>query len=136
MITDEDREALAYFRAHPRGIRAGDLSPNQRAYFDILLAHFVERTRPGLVEVEMNRIAAAGGVEELHFAWAGGIAIDQPHYFRIQGPGILVEFDNAEDNANHVHSVWRDPSNDFGADLLIRHHLKHDHDRSPADDAS
>ncbi len=135
MITDEDRKALAYFRDHPRGIRAGDLSPTQRGHFDNLLAHFVERARPGLVGYEMDRITAAGGVEELHFAWAGGTSIDQPHYFRIQGPATLVEFDNAEDNANHVHSVWRDPTNDFGADLLIQHHLAHDHTGTGADDA-
>ena len=127
MITDEDRIALAYFRAHPRGIRAGDLSPAQRIHFDDLLAKFVERARPGLVGSEMDRIAAAGGVESLHFAWAGGTSIHQPHYFRIQGPATLVEFDNAEDNANHIHSVWRQPSNDFGADLLMQHHLDHDH---------
>ncbi|MEU8789692.1 DUF3500 domain-containing protein [Streptomyces sp. NPDC048643] len=136
MITDDDRKALAYFRAHPRGIRAGDLSPAQRAHFDDLLAHFVERARPGLVGREMDRIAAAGGVDELHFAWAGGTSMEQPHYFRIQGPVTLVEFDNAEDDANHVHSVWRDPSNDFGADLLIQHHLAHDHTGpSPHDSA-
>ncbi|MEU3461098.1 DUF3500 domain-containing protein [Streptomyces sp. NPDC006733] len=127
MITDEDRRALAYFRDHPRGIRAGDLSPAQRGHFDALLAHFVERARPGLVGFEMDRIAAAGGVGDLHFAWAGGTSVDRPHYFRVQGPTTLIEFDNAEDDANHVHSVWRDPSNDFGADLLIRHHLDHDH---------
>jgi hypothetical protein len=133
MITDDDRRALAYFRAHPRGIRAGDLSPTQRAHFDDLLAHFVERARPGLVGHEMDRIAAAGGVDDLHFAWAGGTCVEQPHYFRIQGPVTLVEFDNAEDDANHVHSVWRDPSNDFGADLLIQHHLDHDHTGRPTD---
>jgi Protein of unknown function (DUF3500) len=136
MITDEDRKALAYFRAHPRGVRAGDLSGLQRGHFDDLLAHFIERARPGLVGVEMDRIATAGGVEELHFAWAGGTSIDQPHYFRIQGPATLIEFDNAEDNANHVHSVWRDPSNDFGADLLMQHHLQHDHTAPPADDGA
>jgi hypothetical protein len=135
MITDEDRKALAYFRAHPRGFRAGDLSPAQRKHFDDLLALFVERARPGLVGFEMDRIAAAGGVKELHFAWAGGTTLAEPHYFRIQGPVTLVEFDNAEDNANHVHSVWRDPSNDFGADLLIRHHLEHDHTGMREDDA-
>ena len=135
MITDEDRKALAYFRQHPRGVRAGDLSSTQRGHFDKLLARFVERARPGLVGFEMDRIAASGGVEELHFAWAGGTSIDQPHYFRIQGPATLVEFDNAEDNANHVHSVWRDPSNDFGADLLMQHHLDHDHGSSRRDDA-
>ncbi len=127
MITDEDRRALAYFRAHPRGIRVGDLSPAQRAGFDELLATFVHRARPGLVGFEMDRIAAAGGVEELHFAWAGGTTLDRPHYFRIQGGATLIEFDNAEDDANHVHSVWRDPSNDFAADLLIQHHLDTPH---------
>lgn len=133
MITDDDRRALAYFRAHPRGIRAGDLSPQQRSRFDDLLAHFVERARPGLVGHEMDRIAAAGGVDELHFAWAGGTVIDQPHYFRIQGPATLVEFDNAEDDANHVHSVWRDPANDFGADLLMQHHLDTPHGSGTAE---
>ncbi|MEU3509701.1 DUF3500 domain-containing protein [Streptomyces longwoodensis] len=127
MINDEDRRALAYFRAHPRGIRVGDLSPTQRKHFDELLELFVGRARPGVVGFEMDRIATAGGVENLHFAWAGATSIEQPHYFRIQGPVTLVEFDNAEDDANHVHSVWRDPSNDFGADLLIQHHLEHDH---------
>ncbi len=133
MITNEDRETLAYFRAHPRGLRAGELSPVQRSHFDALLARFVERARPGLVGFEMDRIAAAGGVDDLHFAWAGGTSIEQPHYFRIQGPVTLIEFDNAEDDGNHVHSVWRDPSNDFGADLLIRHHLEHDHRTGPVE---
>ena len=136
MITDEDRTALAYFRADPRGVRAGDLSATQRGHFDELLARFVQRARPGLVGFEMDRIAAAGGVGELHFAWAGGTSIDQPHYFRIQGPVTLIEFDNAEDNANHVHSVWRDPANDFGADLLIQHHLAHDHTVPPVGDTA
>jgi hypothetical protein len=127
MIADDDRQALAYFRAHPRGIRVGGLSQKQRVLFDDVLACFVQRARPGLVGFEMDRIARAGGVEEMRFAWAGGTSIEQPHYFRIQGPVTLAEFDNAEDNANHVHSVWRDPSNDFGADLLLQHHLEHDH---------
>ncbi len=127
MITDEDRRALAYFRAHPRGVRVGNLSPTQRTTFDGLLETFVHRARPGLVDVEMDRIAAAGGVEELRFAWAGGTTINQPHYFRIQGGATLVEFDNAEDDANHVHSVWRSPSHDFADDLLLQHHLETPH---------
>ena len=127
MITDEDRRALTYFRAHPRGLRVGDLSATQRGHFDALLAQFVERVRPGLVNFEMDRIAAAGGVDHLYLAWAGRTIIGAPHYFRIQGATTLIEFDNAEDNANHVHSVWRDPANDFGADLLIQHHLEHEH---------
>ena len=127
MITDEDRRALAYFRDHPRGVRVGDLSNTQRAGFDELLALFVHRARPGLVGVEMDRIAAAGGVEALRFAWAGGLTVEAPHYFRIQGGATLVEFDNAEDHANHVHSVWRSPSHDFADDLLLQHHLDTPH---------
>jgi uncharacterized protein DUF3500 len=132
MIADEDRRALAYFRAHPRGVRAGDLSVSQRAHFDALLALYIERVRPGLIGFEMDRIDAVGGVEALHFAWAGATTIDEPHYFRIQGQNTLIEFDNAEDNANHVHSVWRDPCNDFGADLLLQHHIEHDHSGAQA----
>jgi hypothetical protein len=79
----------------------------------------------------MDRIARAGGVDDLHFAWAGGRSIDEPHYFRIQGPVTLVELDNAEDDANHVHSVWRDPANDFGRDPLIDHYVE---EHGPADD--
>ncbi|MFD4973302.1 DUF3500 domain-containing protein [Streptomyces sp. NPDC058424] len=47
--------------------------------------------------------------------------MDVPHYFRIEGPVTLIEFDNTEDDANHVHAVWRDPSNDFGTDILAEH---------------
>lgn len=60
------------------------------------------------------RWTASRAVADLHFAWAGGTWITEPHYFRIQGPVTLVEFDNAEDDTNHVHGVWRDPAGDFG----------------------
>ena len=82
----------------------------------------------------MDRIAATGGVEDLHLAWAGRTSVDQPHYFRIQGAVTLIEFDNAENNANHVHSVWRDPFNDFDSDLWMQHHLEHDHTGTTAGD--
>jgi hypothetical protein len=63
--------------------------------------------------------AAAGG---LHFAWAGSTEPRQPHYYRIQGPRLLVEYDNTQRNANHVHTVWRDPHGDFGRDILADHY--------------
>jgi Protein of unknown function (DUF3500) len=52
---------------------------------------------------------------------AGSHRIEEPHYFRIEGPVTLIEFDNTEDGANHVHCVWRDPANDFGDDILAQH---------------
>jgi uncharacterized protein DUF3500 len=133
-ITDVDRLALRYFRSHPRGIAARGLGATQRARFDELLQCFISRARPQQIGFEMDRIRAAGGVDDLHFAWAGQPRIDQPHYFRIQGQATLIEFDNAEDNANHVHSVWRDPSNDFGNDLLMQH-LAQDHGLGRSDAA-
>jgi hypothetical protein len=57
----------------------------------------------------------------LHFAWAGATSYDGGHYYRIQGPVTVIEFDNTEDGANHIHAVWRDPDGDFGRDLLLEH---------------
>jgi Protein of unknown function (DUF3500) len=59
------------------------------------------------------------------FAWAGSQERGRPHYYRVQGPNLLIEYDNTQNNANHVHSVWRDPEGDFGNDVLARHFEHH-----------
>jgi hypothetical protein len=64
------------------------------------------------------------GIETLHFAWAGALAPGDPHYFRIHGPAALIEYDNTQNGANHVHSVWIDPQDVFGRDLLKSHYQK------------
>ena len=74
----------------------------------------------------MDRIRDAG-LENLYFAWAGSMERGEGHYYRIHGPTILIEYDNVQNGANHVHSVWRDPENDFGDDLLRRHYGEADH---------
>jgi hypothetical protein len=66
------------------------------------------------------------GIEKVHFAWAGEAERRKPHYYRVQGPTFLIEYDNTQNNANHIHSVWRDFAGDFGRDLL-REHIKSDH---------
>ena len=76
-------------------------------------------------EAEAAKYAGAR-IEALHFAWAGGIGKGAPHYYRITGPRLLAEYDNAQNRANHVHTVWRDPAGDFGFDVLGAH-LHHDH---------
>ena len=63
-----------------------------------------------------------GILPDLHFAWAGGIERKQPHYYRLQGPRVLIEYDCVQNNANHSHTVWRDPEGDFGRDLLAEHY--------------
>jgi len=84
----------------------------------------------------MNKTVAArakeglenSGWHTLYFAWAGGLAPGEKHYYRIHGPRLLIEYDNTQNNANHIHSVWRDPQNDFGRDDLREHYRKHHHE--------
>ena len=68
----------------------------------------------------MARLKKAG-LEKIAFAWAGEAERGKKHYYRIQGPTFLIEYDNTQNNGNHIHSVWRDFTNDFGRDLLREH---------------
>jgi hypothetical protein len=77
---------------------------------------------PDIATDRLGKIKAAG-LDNVAFAWAGSIERGQRHYYRVQGPTFLIEFDNSQNNGNHVHSVWRDFNGDFGRDLL-RDHLK------------
>ena len=70
----------------------------------------------------MARLKKAG-IDNITFAWAGGTEKGQKHYYRVQGPTFLIEYDNTQNDGNHIHSVWRDFNGDFGRDLL-REHLK------------
>jgi hypothetical protein len=71
-----------------------------------------------------EQIRSAG--KNIYFAWSGGIHRDEPHYYRVQTPSFIIEFDNTQDAANHIHSVWRDLRGDFGADLLkVHYHTSH-----------
>jgi Protein of unknown function (DUF3500) len=134
IVQPEDAEALRYIKSHPRGVAFGELDATAQARFTDLLESYVARVHPTMLAQEMDRIAAAG-TDALHFAWAGGTDYADGHYYRIQGPVTLIEFNNTEDDANHAHSVWRDPTNDFGRDLLMEHlvdehrdgHHHHDH---------
>jgi hypothetical protein len=69
--------------------------------------------------IERARIREAG-LDNIHFAWAGALELRQPHYYRLHGPTLVIECDNTQNQANHIHSVWHDPSRNFGADLLRR----------------
>ncbi len=75
----------------------------------------------------MDRVEKEGK-KYVHFAWAGSRERKRPHYYRIHGPGFLIEYDNTQNNANHIHSVWRDLRDDWGEDLL-RDHYKESHSR-------
>jgi hypothetical protein len=61
----------------------------------------------------------------VRFGWAGETELGKPHYYRIQGRTFLIEFDNTQNDANHIHVVWRDFDGDFGRDLLREHQATH-----------
>ena len=101
----------------PVGIAAAKLTTDQQAMLKALVAEYANRLRRELAEQDLAKIQAAGW-DKVYFAWEGSTEPGQGHYYRIQGPTFLVEYDNTQNNANHIHTVWRDPASDFGEDLL------------------
>lgn len=122
-VTDTDHEAVA-LTATPKGIAARDLSTAQRETLRAIVDVHVGRMPPGVREQETARFAGEL-LGDVHFAWAGGPRRGDPHYYRLQGPQILAEWDLTQREANHAHSVWRDPGRDFGLDLLAAHYNAH-----------
>ena len=105
----------------PAGIMMTDLNAEQKEALNAIVVLYAERLRPELAGNDLGKILKAG-VDKIGFAWAGGLERGMPHYYRIQGPTFLIEYDNTQNNANHVHSVWRDFDGDFGEDLLKKHY--------------
>jgi Protein of unknown function (DUF3500) len=97
----------------PEGLAGAGMLPQQRALLAGLLDQYLGRLPGPLAELERARVAGER-LEAVHFGWAGSGEPGQPHYYRLQGPRLLIEYDNVQDGANHVHSVWRDPEGDFG----------------------
>ncbi len=104
----------------PKGISAAALTGSQRELLRAVLDVFIGRIPEELAEREAEKFAG-DQLNAVHFAWAGGVERGQPHYYRLQGPQLLAEYDNTQSDVNHIHTVWRDPSGDFGDDVLARH---------------
>src|SRR5882724_11473892 len=111
--------------ATPAGLPLADMSGDQRSLATKLIEEYARNMRSELAEQELRRMREAG-VERVHFAWAGPLEPGRAHYYRVHGPTLLIEYDNTQNNANHIHSVWHDPKRDFGLDLL-RAHYEHGH---------
>ncbi len=119
-LTPHERQALRFDRAAPIGLSANHMSNQQRRGLLDLINVYVERLPPTLAGLERARMEA-DGLGHVTFAWAGEERPRRPHYYRIQGRSFLAEYDNTQDDSNHVHAVWRDTERDFGADLLREH---------------
>jgi hypothetical protein len=107
--------------AAPAGLPLADMTGEQRALAVRLVEEYARNMRAELAEAELRRMQAAG-VTDLHFAWAGALEAGKASYYRLHGPTLLIEYDNTQNDANHIHSVWHDPKNDFGQDLLRAHY--------------
>jgi hypothetical protein len=121
-LSDADQEAVAY-SIEPRGVPAAEFDAEQREMLRALLATYLDRAPAGVSPLQSYDDDAT--LSAVHFAWAGRTEPGEPHYYRLQGPRLLIEWDNTQNNANHAHSVWRDPTSDFGLDVLAHHRTTH-----------
>jgi len=117
------------YSATPKGLGAASMSSDQQEILRALLGTYVGRIHDDLADGQLAKVAG-DAVSNLHFLWAGGIEVGAPHYYRVQGGDLLVEYDNAQRDGNHIHTVWRDlsmePHGDFGGDPLAEHYA-HQH---------
>lgn len=131
-LSAAEADAVAFTRK-PKGLTASAFSTNQHEVLRALLDSYVDRLPDGLADLEKAKF---GGdrIADLSFLWAGGLESGEPHYYRIQGSDLLVEYDNTQRDVNHVHTVWRDLASDFGGDALAAHYRDHQHGTPPSDD--
>jgi hypothetical protein len=123
IITGPGREQA--LRGAPEGLALGAMNEARRELALRLIGTYVERLRAPWAEAEMARIRDAG-FENVHFAWAGSLEPGRPYYYRLHGPLMVIEYDNTQNDANHIHTVWHDLTRNFGRHLL-KEHYQHGH---------
>lgn len=109
-----------------KGIAYKSLTKEQQGLLLTLIQEHANVQRPELAKGRLDALRKAG-LDTIKFAWMGGTERGQGHYYRIQGKTFLIEFDNTQNNANHVHTVWRDFKGDFGRDFLEEHYKDFPH---------
>lgn len=122
--TPDELDRLS-FSTTPKGLAASAMTTDQQEILRSLLATYVGRIHDDLADEQLAKVDA--GIDRLHLLWAGGTEPGQPHYYRIQGGDLFVEYDQAQRDGNHVHTVWRDLSLDFGGDPLAHHYTEGSH---------
>ena len=119
---DENDLRTVEYTTAPKGVPGSALDADQRHLLRALLGTYL-----GRVPEAVSPLAGYDddALDAVHFAWAGSIEPGQQHYYRVQGPHLLLEWDNTQRGTNHAHSVWRDPDADFGLDVLAAHRSRH-----------
>ena len=117
----------------PEGIPAGQMNKQQQVLLSKLIDEYLARMPHDVAEERSKKMQEAG-FDKIYFGWAGGVNKGDPQYYRVQSPTFLIEYDNTQNNANHIHSVWRDFNGDFGEDLLREHYQTTPHG-APQQDA-
>jgi hypothetical protein len=118
ILTAASRKAA--LQGQPSGLPAAKMNARQFDALRALVELYASNLPDDLAERRVDQINKAG--RNVYFAWAGGIKPGDPHYYRVQTHSFLIELDDTQDNANHIHSVWRDFNGDFGGDLLKAHY--------------
>ncbi len=121
ILSGTEREALTLDHV---GLPFNSMTGSQQETLLELLSLYASVQKPAIAARRLQQIRDAN-LDEIKFAWMGSLERGERHYYRIQGPTFLIEYDNTQNDANHVHSVWRDFDGDFGADLLKEHYKEH-----------
>ena len=129
ILTTSDREAAIQDNT---GVAYHQLNAQQQGLLWSLVEEYARVQPPAIADERLDKIRGAG-LDGIRFAWMGGTERGKGHYYRIQGHTFLIEYDNVQNNANHVHSVWRDFEGDFGLDLLATHYERFPHRLANAD---
>ena len=118
IVTSDSRKAA--LNGQPNGLPFSQMTAKEKEILTALVTEYASNFPGQIADARMDQFHKTQ--DKLYFAWAGGIEPGQPHYYRVQTPTFLIEFDCTQDNANHIHSVWRDFNGDFGEDLLAEHY--------------
>ena len=130
MLTSSDRQAAMQ---DDSGVAYDQLNTAQQSTLWSLIEEYAAAQHAPVAEERLEKVKSAG-LDRIKFAWMGGTDEGEGHYYRVQGPTFLIEYDNVQNDANHVHSVWRDFDGDFGRDLLAAHYRQFPHRALNADE--
>jgi len=125
ILTSNQRKAAIQ---EDKGIAYAKLDKEQQGLLLTLIEEYLNAQPRALAQARLKKIRDSG-LNTIKFAWIGGLEKGEGHYYRVQGKTFLIEYDNTQNDANHIHCVWRDFTNDWGEDLLAEHYRSDPHDQ-------